>query len=285
MTLNRRGILLVLPAIVLFAAIFLAPMAGLVAESFKLFTPGRIGAVEGSPLTVFNYTELLNSSFLGFFLETFKIGIFATLAGLIFALPIAYFTARHMSPGWRALCVGFLITLMLLSVLVRTYAIELAFGSVGILTGLLSWLDISPTSRGYIECLVGVGLLHYIIPVSALTLLGTIQNVDARLVDAAQSLGASAWKAHLTITLPLSLPGILSAFLVSLTFSLSAFVIPMVLGKGRVLFLSNLIYNRFSEIANYPSGAAISIVMLIVSLGFVYFVSHLATARWEVTRR
>jgi ABC-type spermidine/putrescine transport system permease subunit I len=133
--------------------------------------------------------------------------------------------------------------------------------------------------------LVGTGLLHYIIPVAALTLLGTIQNLDTRLVDAAQSLGAPGWKAHLSITLPLSMPGILSAFLVSLTFSISAFVIPMVLGKGRVLFLSNLIFNRFSEIANYPSGAAISMVMLIVSLVVVYLISQFATVRWAVARR
>ena len=285
MKVARRGILLVMPAVVVFAVIFLAPMAGLVVESFKLFTPGRVGPVEGSPLTLGNYTELLNASFFGFFLETFKIGAAATLVGLLFAFPMAYVTARHMSPRLRALFVGFLITLMLLSVLVRTYALELTFGSVGILRGLLSYLDISPNSSGYIECLVGVGLLHYIIPVAALTLLGTIQNLDSRLVDAAQSLGAPGWKAHLSITLPLSMPGILSAFLVSLTFSISAFVIPMVLGKGRVLFLSNLIFNRFSEIANYPSGAAISIVMLIVSLFVVYLVSHFATARWEVARR
>ena len=98
---------------------------------------------------------------------------------------------------------------------------------------------------------------------ATLTLLGTIQNVDPRLVDAAQALGAPGWKAHLTITLPLCMRGLLAAFLFAFTFSISAFVIPMILGKGRVLFISNLIYNRFSEIANYPSGAAISIVLFV----------------------
>jgi len=282
---TRRGIILVLPGIAVFAVIFLAPMAGLVEESLQLFTPGRVGPVEGSPLTLGNYTELLNASFLGFFLETFRIGVAATMVGIFFAFPMAYVIARHTPPRLRALFVGFLITLMLLSVLVRTYALELTFGSVGILKPFLAYFDISTNSSAYIECLVGVGLLHYIIPVAALTLLGTIQNLDTRLVDAAQSLGAPGWKAHLSITLPLSMPGLLSAFLVSLTFSISAFVIPMVLGKGRVLFLSNLIFNRFSEIANYPSGAAISIVMLVVSLVVVYFVSQFATARWEVARR
>ena len=70
---------------------------------------------------------------------------------------------------------------MFLSVLVRTYALELTFGAAGPLRPLLLALGISPNGRGYIEILVGAGLLHYIIPMSTLTLLGTIQNVDPRL--------------------------------------------------------------------------------------------------------
>jgi ABC-type spermidine/putrescine transport system permease subunit I len=65
----------------------------------------------------------------------------------------------------------------------------------------------------------------------------------------------------------------LAAFLFAFTFSISAFVIPMILGKGRVLFVSNLVYNRFSEIADYPSGAAVSIVLFSVALAMVYVLS------------
>ena len=109
---------------------------------------------------------------------------------------------------------------------------------------------------------------------ATLTLLGTVQNVDPRLLDAAQALGAPGWKAHLGITLPLCMRGLLAAFLFAFTFSISAFVIPMILGKGRVLFISNLIYNRFSEIADYPSGAAVSMVLFFVALAIVYGTSR-----------
>jgi putative spermidine/putrescine transport system permease protein len=267
------------PAVLIFAALFVVPMAGLVMESFRLFTPGRIGAVAGAPFTLANYAELLNLSFLGLFIETFRISVLATIVGLIVSYPLAWYVVRRFSPRGRVLATGFLITLILLSMLVRTYAIELTFGSVGILRPVLLSLGISPNSGWYIQCLVGAGLLHYIIPVSTLTLLGTVQNVDPRLLDAAQTLGAPAWRSHLTITLPLSRAGLVSAFLIALTFSISAFVIPMVLGKGRVLFVSNTIYNRFSEIADYPSGAAISVVMLVVSLLVVMGISSLGRTR------
>ena len=79
----------------------------------------------------------------------------------------------------------------------------------------------------------------------------------------------------------MSARGILSAFLIGYTLSISAFVVPMILGRGKLLFVSNLIYSRFSEIANYPSGSAISIVMLMLSLIIIYVVSRVAAARWD----
>jgi putative spermidine/putrescine transport system permease protein len=271
--------LLLLPAGLVFAGFFFLPLAGLFRESFREFTPGGVGSAAGAPFTLANYAELLTPAFAEFFLETIRISLLASLVGLLFAFPLAYWITRRLSPRWRAIATGFFVTLMFLSVLVRTYALELTLGAAGPLRPTLLALGISPNSRGYIELLVGGGLLHYIVPMATLTLLATIQNVDPRLFDAAQTLGAPGWKAHLTITLPLCARGLLAAFLFAFTFSISAFVIPMILGKGRVLFISNLIYNRFSEIADYPSGAAISIVLFVVALTIVYLTS------WQVNRR
>ena len=85
---------------------------------------------------------------------------------------------------------------------------------------------------------------------------------------------------RLTITVPLCVPGLLSAFLICFTLCLSAFVVPLILGKGKVLFISNLIYARFSQIANYPSGSAVAIIMLAVSLLTIYAVTRVVSARW-----
>jgi len=278
---SRGSVPLLLPAIVVFTGLFFLPMAGLFLESLRFYAPGSIGSAANAPLTLANYAELLTPSFAEFFFETLRISVLASLAGMVFAFPLAYWITRRLSPRWRAIAVGFFVTLMFLSVLVRTYALELTFGAAGPLRPLLISLGISPNSRAYIEILVGGGLLHYIVPMATLTLLGTIQNVDPRLFDAAQALGAPGWKAHLSITLPLCVRGLLAAFLFAFTFSISAFVIPMILGKGRVLFISNLIYNRFSEIADYPSGAAISMVLFIVALAIVYVTSRLVTKRWN----
>lgn len=281
MTHMRGPHLLYFPAIAIFTALFVLPMAGLFVESFRQFVPGSIGSAADAPFTLLNYEELLTPSFAGFFYQTLRISLLSSIAGICLSMPLAYWITRHLSPSWRAIAVGFFVTLMFLSVLVRTYALELTFGAAGPLRSTLLALGISPNGRGYIEFLVGAGLLHYIIPMSTLTLLGTIQNVDPRLTDAAQALGAPAWKAHLGVTLPLSIRGILAAFLFAFTFSISAFVIPMILGKGRVLFISNLVYNRFSEIANYPSGAAISIVLFVLAMLIVYVLTNQVNKRWQ----
>ncbi|MGV8949560.1 MAG: ABC transporter permease [Cypionkella sp.] len=270
---------LFLPAAAIFLLLFTLPMAGLFVESLRTYVPGSIGSAADAPLTLENYRELVKPSFARFFLQTLRISFLAALAGIFFALPLAYWMARKLSERWQVVAVGFFVTLMFLSVLVRTYALELTFGATGPLAPLLQGLGISTNGRGYIELLVGVGLLHYIIPMSVLTLLGTYQNIDPRLTDAAQVLGAPAWRAHLSVTLPLCLRGILAAFLFGFTFSISAFVIPMILGKGRVLFISNLIYTRFSEIANYPSGAAMSVVLFVLAMVMVYALAHVVS-KW-----
>ncbi len=278
---TRSALLLLAPAICTFMLLLVFPMATVLIESFREFIPGRIGSSANAPFTLQNYTELAGSAYVGFFLQTFWLGLIASTIALLIAFPLAYHIARQRSRVIRRIAIAGLIALMFLSALVRVYSLELTFGSAGFVRPLLTSLGLNPNSRTYVEVLVLIGLLHYAVPMSTLVLIGTVQNVNPRLAEAAQALGAPRWKAHLSVTVPLSMSGILSAFLVSYTISISAFVIPWILGKGRVLFVSNLIYSRFSEVANYPSGAAVSIVMLVLSLLVVYVISKAATPRWE----
>ena len=279
MKLSQTAFLLLVPAIAVFVGLLVLPIGGILGESFKLFVPGRVGSAADAPYTLVNYLELLQPTYVGYFFTTFRLGAIAAIVALLVGFPIAYYVARTRSRRVRNVAIALLITMMFLSALVRVYSLELTFGTVGAMMPVLRFFEVSTNSRTYIQWLVVAGLLHFIVPMAALTLIGTIQNVNPRLVEAAQALGALRWKAHLTITVPLSTRGILSAFLICYTLCISAFVVPMVLGKGKVLFVSNLIYRRFSEVANYPSGSAISITLLIVSLVIVYVVSRVASQR------
>ncbi|MDE5458942.1 ABC transporter permease subunit [Bradyrhizobium sp. CSA112] len=281
MKLTRGAALVIGLVVAVYGTLLLYPLLRVFEDSFREFIPGRVGADANSPLTLTNYTDLLHEAYLSYLWDTFRIGFIVAFLGVLLAFPIAHFVARRRSDWLRRATIGLLITLMFLSVLVRVYAIELSFGPTGFARDIAPLFGEQIGSRFYIEFMIVLGLLHYSVPMSVLVLVGTIQNVNPRLIEAAQALGAARWKSHLVVTLPLSGRGLLSAFLLSFTLSISAFVVPMILGRGKISFVSNLIYNRFSELANFPSGSAVAVVMLVISLLAIYAVSLLASSRWE----
>ena len=281
MKMTRGSALLLVPAGIVLIGLLLFPLLNVLQESFKLYIPGRVGSAADAPYTVANYVELILPVYFFYFFDTLRLGFIASIVALSVAFPIAYYVARLPSGTKRKIAVGFLIAMMFISALVRVYSIELTFGPVGFLRQISSLLGVPSNSRTIIELLVIGGLCHFIIPISALIMVGTVQNLNPRLAEAAQALGAPRWRAHMTITLPLAARGILSAFLICFTLSISAFVVPMILGKGKLLFVSNLIYSRFSEVANYPSGSAIAMIVLVTSLLIIYGLTRIASSRWD----
>jgi ABC-type spermidine/putrescine transport system permease subunit I len=264
-----RGPMLILGMVLLvFVVLYLLPILLMIRESFRIYQPSRIGGLSGT-FTLDNYRELLQPAYFTYFLDTFRISFVATMIGLIFAYPVAYYVARFRGMI-RTTWIALLVAMLFLGSLVRAYAIALTFGPVGFLLPIARSLDVSPNSLVLTELVVICGLMHLIVPMMALTLVGTVANVNPRLENAAMSLGAPRWKAFFSIVVRLSLPGLLSAFLLGYALSISSFVIPLILGKGFVLFATNLIYTRFSEVANFPSGSAVATVMLVLSFVIIY---------------
>jgi ABC-type spermidine/putrescine transport system permease subunit I len=278
---TRRGEGLLLPAVAVVAILLVIPLLLVGDESLRLFVAGRVGSARDAPLTLQNYGELLRPAYARYFADTFRLSFVASLLALVLAYPIGYRVAREHRPRVRRTWIAFLVVMLFLSILIRVYAVSLAVGPSGFGRQLVELLGLSLNSRGYAELSIVLGLLHCLVPMAAIVLLAPLQALNPRLVEAAQALGAPAWKAHATITLPLSARGMLAAFMLCFTFCISAFVIPMVLGKGRVLFVSNLIYSRFGEIGNYPGGAALSIALLTLSLIVVCVLDRAAGSRWR----
>lgn len=280
MNVRNRGVGLVLPAIAIVVVLLVLPLLLVSDESLRLFVPGHVGSARDAPLTLENYAELVRPAYARYFADTFRISLVASLVALVLAYPIGYRVAREARPRVRRAWIAFLVVMLFLSILIRVYAMALAVGPAGFGRALSALLGLALNSRTYAELSIILGLLHCLIPMAAIVLLAPLQALNPRLVEAAQALGAPAWKAHATITLPLSVRGIVAAFMLCFTFAISAFVIPLVLGQGRVLFVSNLIYSRFGEVGNYPGGAALSITLLGLSLLVVYALDRAAVGRW-----
>jgi len=283
---KRRGkllsynlIALLSPGVVLLISLLVLPLANILVESFRQYVPGMVGGSLNAPFTFANYVTLLHPVYINYLTTMLWCASIATLAALVMSYPIAYAIARTKSRTIRIALIGLLVGLLFLSALVRVYSLELSFGSVGLGHRIAAVMGVSSNSNSYATFLVIIGLMHHSIPLAALFMTGTIQNINPRLVEASQALGAPTWRAHLSVTLPLSMPGVLSALLVCYTINLSAFVVPMILGKGKIQFLSNLVYDRYAELANFPSGSAIAMQLLVVTLVITYGIGWLLR-RW-----
>jgi putative spermidine/putrescine transport system permease protein len=264
---------LLAPGAVIVLVLLAAPIALMAVQSFRPFIAGQIGA--GSGWTLRNYTELLEPAYAFYFWETFRIGFLVSAIAVLLGAPLAWQAARTRRRWQRLMIFGLLIGLLFMSLIARLYAIQMTWGSTGPLAFFGTLIGVPARSTGYAAIQVAMGLLHFVLPMVALILVGTFQNINPRLEEAAASLGAPRWRVALTVTLPLAIPGLLSAFMIALVMCISSFVVPLILGRGIILFTTNLMYVRFSDVANYPSGAAIGVVMFILAAALIYAMARL----------
>ncbi len=267
---------LLAPGFILLAGLLVAPIALMAVESFRPFIAGRVGS--GAGWTLRNYTELIEPAYAFYFYDTFRIGFIVSTIALVLATPLAWLAARTRKRAVRVSIFGLLIGLLFMSLIARLYAIQMTWGSTGPLAFFGTLIGVPARSAGYAAIQVAIGLLHFVVPLSAMILIGTFQNISPRLEEAAASLGAPRWRVAFTVTLPLAVPGLLSAFMIAFAMCISNFVVPLILGRGVVLFTTNLMYVRFSDVANYPSGAAIGIIMFALAGLVVYAMTQLV--RW-----
>lgn len=265
---NSSATLLLFPALLVLFFLFLLPLVFTLRESLKIYEPGRVGGTPGT-FTFQNYLDFLDPAYSAVLLDTFLFSFIAAIIGVLLSYPLSYYLSRGASRMGKKLVLATLVAMLFSGAIVRVYSIALTFGPVGILAPIARFFDISPNSIGYIETALVVGLLNFVVPITTLTLLATINNIDPRLEEAAQSLGAPRWLAFCNTTLRLSVPSIISAALLGFSVSVSAFIVPLILGRGIIVFATNLIFARFAEIADHPSGGAIAIILLVISVAIV----------------
>lgn len=261
---------LVAPALTLYGVLLVGPLGILVHQSF---------AAGDNSLTLSHYQSLLSKSFAFSLAETFKISIIAAFAATISGYLVAFYLIRRCSPRTRNRWLSGIVSILFLSLLIRIYALLLTFSAGPIMQFVTGLFGISPTGRTMTEALVTLGLVNFTMPLVILSLLGPIENVNPKLVDAAQTLGAAYWKAFFSIELRLSLAPIVSAGIMTFSLCISAFLIPMILGRGFIDFVANLVYVRFQEVFDPATGAAMAVVLLLMTMVVIYGVQRISTSR------
>ena len=269
---ERLMLLLALPALVLLLGLFAFPVLRLLAMS-----------VEGGSLEYFEKAAL-DGLYVSVLADSLRIAAIVTAICLALAYPVALWLSRA---GRLGLALGLFALLLPFwtSVLVRTYAWMVLLGRNGVLNRMLrDWgLIDAPVMLLYNTSGVLIGMVHVLLPYMVFPIYAALLRVDPDLGRAAEGLGAPAWRAFTRITLPLSLPGVSAGCALVFVLSLGFFITPALLGGGRVIMISMLIEQQVREFLDWPFAAALSAVLLAVTLGIYALVgrfggkSHLAT--------
>ena len=259
-----------IPTALLLLVFLIAPIALTLSMSFhEKLTSDILGPFQPTlqhyerATSVASYWQLLWTSGV----MAFVVAVVATLL----AYPVAYFLAFRA--GRRA---GLYLILLLVpfwtSYLLRVMAWKLLLGSNGVINSALTGIgliDEPLTALLYNRTTVVITLIYVWIPFATLPILAVMGRIDARLHDAAADLYASPFQQFRRVTLPLSLPGIAAAFLMVFIPTVGEYVTPLLVGGNAGIMYGNVIEDYFSKSANWPLGAALSVIMLAITLVLV----------------
>ncbi|WP_042271513.1 ABC transporter permease [Paraburkholderia heleia] len=251
------------PALLLFAALVLVPLAMTVALTFYRFDPmsGPIAAFD-----LHNYVEVLGSSYFHtIFLRTFGIAALTTLLCVVIGTPEAYILSRMRDP-WRSLFLLVILAPLLVSVVVRAFGWSMLLNMNGLVNQFFGLFGMGPFKLEYTTFAIVIALVHVMLPFMVIPVWTALQRLDPQTENAALSLMASPFTTMRRIVLPQLMPGILSGSLMVFGLSASAFAIPGLLGGRRLKVAATAVYDQFLSSMNWPLGATIAVVLLVANL-------------------
>ena len=201
-------------------------------------------------------------------LSSLRIAATATLVCLLLGYPMAYAIARA-APGRRPLLLMLVILPFWTSFLIRVYAWMGLLAENGILNQVLRWTGLAsdPGTILGTEWAVQLGIVYAYLPFMVLPLYASLEKLDTSLLEAAADLGARPFAAFLTVTLPLSLPGIVAGCLLVFIPAVGEFVIPDLLGGTDTLMIGKVLWDEFFTNSDWPLASAVAICLLVLLVG------------------
>jgi spermidine/putrescine transport system permease protein len=279
---------LVAPALLVIGLFGIGPLLIMLIYSF--LEPGTYGGVRWEFSTdayvqflferdLFDDTKLLfTDSYLQIIGRSVMLGLVTTVICLILGYPTAYFMATR-PPAQRNFWV-FLITLPFwTNLLIRTYAMFVILRDDGIINNALLNVGLisSPIPIMFTDYAIAIGLLYAFLPLMVLPLYASLEKLDFRMVEAGFDLYATRGRVLRRIIVPLSKPGIVAGCILVFIPAIGAYVTPTLMGGGKQLMIGNLIALQFQGARNWPFGAALALILMLVVLIALLFYTRNAT--------
>jgi spermidine/putrescine transport system permease protein len=198
---------------------------------------------------------------------------------LLVAYPAAYFLAVKADPRYRLMLVSLVVVPFWTSLLVRTYAWMYILGSRGI-PNLLSMIGIEDVRMLNTPGAVLLGIVYGYLPLMIMPIYVSLEKLDRRLLEASADLGAKPVSTFFSVTLPLSLPGVMTGVALVTILLLGEYLIPQLLGGGKVFFIGNALVDLFLQSRNWPFGSAIAVTLVLVVVVILMVAMRIA---WRIS--
>ena len=252
--------LLLAPAGLWFLAMLVLPLLVVLVFSF-----GERGQA-GGYVPAFTFAQYLNlPARWKAFENTLTLAPIGTVVVLLIAYPLAYFLALHANPKWRTLLLILVIVPFWTSILIRSYAWIFILGGRGI-PALLYMVGLGGIRLINTRFAVLVGIVYGYLPLMVFPIFVSLERLDKRLLEASADLGSPPWRSFLQITLPLSLPGMATGCMLVFILLMGEFLIPAMLGGGKVFFVGNALVDLFLQSRNWAFGSAVAVALVVVML-------------------
>lgn len=219
-------------------------------------------------MTIENYHQVITDSYYqAVFLRTFAMAGLVTLISVLIGVPQAYVLSL-MSERMRAVTFVIVLGPLLISVVVRTLGWAVLLGNEGLINKALMGLGLieSPIKLMYTFTGMVIAMVHVLVPLMVMAVWASLQKLDTATIYAAESLGASMPRIMIRVVFPQLIPGILSGSLIVFSLAASSFATPSIIGGRRLKVVSTAIYDEFLATLNWPLGAALSVILLIIVL-------------------
>lgn len=256
---RKRDGTLLLPGLGWLLVFFAAPLAIMFAVS--LGQRDQFGGVYFAGITLESYLRALEPGFLPTVLNSVKYAVITTLLSLVVAYPMAYFIARYGGRR-KALLLVLVMLPFWTSWVIRTYAWMILLRDNGVLNSVLGTVGIGPFQLLNTDVAVIAGMTYGFLPFTILPLYVAIDRLDPALVHAARDLYASGRQAFLRVTLPLTMPGVIAASILTFIPALGDYVTPDLLGGAQTTTVAKVVQGAFLSSRDWPFGAALGFLMI-----------------------
>ena len=267
--------LLLAPAAFWFLMLLILPLAVVIVYSF-----GERAATGGyqAGFTFANYLNL--PARLTAFRNTLTLAPMGTLICLLIGYPLAYFLAVKSTAKSRLFLIILVIVPFWTSFLIRTYAWMFILGGRGI-PALLGWIGIEDIRLINTPFAVLIGIVYGYLPLMVFPIFVSLEKLDKRLLEASEDLGAAPFATFRQVTLPLSAPGVITGCMLVFILLMGEYLIPQLLGGGKVFFIGNALVDLFLQSLNWPFGSACAVALVVIMMVTITLYLKLTRARGQ----